>query len=279
MFELLTHEGFFHYLDNPEWTVDGVIKDIPNVRNPRYSGALTELIKLCLMPDPWDRPRIEELDLKIGTRCQSIMDAYAANPSLQQKERLYYKGSEIRQMPPGNWNYWNPVVRGVVLHPSDEHRFQEIFNPFTNVIEYPRFLTSESSDSEDDESEERDVSGEDSHEPRSGEEDGKDDETRSVPRGDSVRKPLIVSDDSSSSPRGEDARNPIIVSDSNGEHGMKKRTTVHGRDQPGESNSREQRSGTDENNESKGSSRSEQSTSSDDSETRRRRGIKKLPGT
>ena len=83
MFELLTHEAVAFYLNDDEWTVNEVFKDIPNLCNPKYSDALTELIRLCLMPDPWDRPSIEELELKIGARSQSILDAYAANPSLQ----------------------------------------------------------------------------------------------------------------------------------------------------------------------------------------------------
>lgn len=93
MFELLTNEAGALYLSDEEWTRDEAFHEIPNVRNPRYSSALTELIKLCLMPEPWDRPSLEELELKIGTRCQSITDELTANPSLHQRDRLYYKGS------------------------------------------------------------------------------------------------------------------------------------------------------------------------------------------
>lgn len=142
MFELLTHEAVVYYLTDDEWTVNEAFFDIPNVRTPRYSGALTELIKLCLMPEPWDRPSIEELELKIGTKCQRIMNEYTANPSLQKQDRLYYAGSEINQMPPGDWNYWNPVVKDVPK-PSDLPDPKEPKNPFTETIKYPPFPTSE----------------------------------------------------------------------------------------------------------------------------------------
>ena len=141
MFELLTHEAVACYLDDDEWTVNEVFVDIPNVRNPKYSSALTELIKLCLSPEQWDRPSIEELELKIGARCRTIIDEYTANPSLHEKDRLYYKGSEINQMPPGNWNYWYPGIE-YVPKPSEPPDSQEIKNPFTNPITYPLFPSS-----------------------------------------------------------------------------------------------------------------------------------------
>ena len=260
MFELLTNEAVAHYLYNDEWTVNGVFTDIPNVRNPKYSGVLTELIRLCLMPDPWDRPSIEELELKVGARCQSITHEYAANPSLQQKDRLYYKGSEINQMPPGNMHYWNPVM-SVVPHPSDPPDPNEIKNPFTDSIIYPPFPSSELYSSKEKRGEEQDGNGNDSP----NEEDDKNNKVPKGPRGHSAGTPVVISDDPSSSPRGRDIRNPIIISDSG---------------------DREGGSPAEENNRSKGSNRSEHSRSSeegsnnsDDSAARRRMAIKKLPGT
>lgn len=202
MFELLTHEAVHYYRSNKEWAINEVFQDIPNARTPKYSGALTELIRLCLMPDSWDRPSHEELALKIGAKCQSITDAYAANPSLQQKDRLYYKGSEIKQMPPGDWYYWVPVV-GDVPHPSDPPDLEEIINPFTATIDYPEFPSSELSDSEEEERREGERRGEDRHEPRFGENDVEDDRAPKGQRGDSVGRPIIISDDPSSSSPGE----------------------------------------------------------------------------
>ena len=260
MFELLTNEAVAHYLYDNKWTVDGVFTDIPNLRNPKYSGVLTELIRLCLMPDPWDRPSIEELELKIGARCQSIMNEYAANPSLQQKDRLYYKGSEINQMPPGNGHYWNPAMSDVP-HPSDPPDLNEIRNPFTDSIVYPPFPSSEQHSSEDKRGEGQNGNGNDSHD----EEDDKNNKKSKGPSGHSAGRPVVISDDTSSSSRGHGIRHPIIISDSrDGEGGG-----------PGE-----------ENNRSKGNNRSEHSGSSeessdhsDDSERRRRMAIKTLPGT
>ena len=154
MFELLTHEAVAYYLSDDEWAENEVFRDIPNVRNPRYSAHLTELIRLCLMPVPWDRPRIEELELKIGARCRGIFDAYAANPGLQLKERLYYRGSEINRMPRADWNYWRPVVKDVP-GPTDSQYLQEVRNPFTDSIVYPPFPTSETSNVKEERAEER----------------------------------------------------------------------------------------------------------------------------
>ena len=141
MFELLTHEGVASYLIEDDWARNEVFHNIPNERNPKYSSALTELIRLCLMPDPRARPNIEELELKIGARCQTILDAYTANPNLREHDRLYYKGSEINQMPTGNWNFWHPIME-IVQRPSEPPDSNEPNNPFTSPIVYPRFPTS-----------------------------------------------------------------------------------------------------------------------------------------
>ena len=149
MFEILTHEAVDLYLCDEQWAVNGVLKDIPNFRKPKYSSALTELIELCLLPDPRDRPSIEELEIKIGGRCQSILDEYAVNPSLQRKERLYYRGSEINEMPGGDWNFWQPLLDGDVPRPSDPPDPNEPKNPSTRGIVYPRYPSSESSTGKD----------------------------------------------------------------------------------------------------------------------------------
>ena len=132
MFELWLHEPVAHYL------VDMVLKDVPDAHNPRYSSTLTDLIKLCLMKELGERPSLEELELKIGTKCQSISTEFAANPSLIEHERLYHKGSEINQMPPGegNGNYWRPIME-VLTNPSAYSGPDFVKNPFTARIIYP----------------------------------------------------------------------------------------------------------------------------------------------
>ena len=271
MFELLTHEAVAYYLNDDEWTVNEVFKDIPNLRNPKYSGALTELIRLCLMPDPWDRPSIEELELKIGARSRSISDAFAANPSLQEKDRLYYRGSEINQMPPGNWHYWNPVVNDVP-HPSDPTDSQEPKNPFTDSIVYPPFPSSELSDFEENCAEKPAGGGNGSHE-----------KGHKVPKsriGDRVGRPVVISD--SSTPRGNNNKNPIILSDSAENDSMDKRAKRDRRHQMHELGRKEgdRSDGRDGNNVIRTGEHSVGSeASSDDSETERRMAIKKLPGT
>ena len=271
MFELLTHEAVTHYLYDDQWTVNEVFQDIPNLRNPRYSGALTELIRLCLMPDPWDRPSIEELELKIGARSQSILNAYAANPSLQQKDCLYYRGSEINLMPPGDWHYWRPIVKDVP-NPSDSTASQEPKNPSADRIVYPRFPTSELSEPGGKFGEKLAGGGNGSHENGHKVSNGR--------VGDRVGKPVIIS--ASSTPGGNDNRNPIIISDTAVEDrkdGKAKRDRRH------HTNGKEV-ARSDEGNGSSVSRSGEQnvgvegsSDESDTSKTKRRRAIKKLPDT
>ena len=162
MFELLTHEAADYYLSDHEWTVNEAFVAIPNSRTPKYSSALTELIRLCLMPKTRNRPSIEELELKINVRCQSILKKYEADPSLRERERLYYRGSEINQMPPGNLNYWQPRL-AYVPRPSETPDSRDIMNPFTNRISYPRFPSSELDDAEEDENVQDDGGSNDSY--------------------------------------------------------------------------------------------------------------------
>lgn len=234
MFELLTHEAVAYYLTEDDWARNEVFHDIPNLRNPKYSGALTELIRLCLMPDPWDRPSIEELELKIGAKCQSILDEYAANPSLRERDHLYYKGSEIKEMPPGNWNYWHPIME-IVQRPSEPPDSNEPKNPFTSTIVYPPFPTSTTDGLVDGPEEAQDGGDNDEN---------KDDENN--------------------------ANNPLVISGSEEGDGV---------DESGEVNEGDAGDGGDEADKGDESNGSEDRESSDDSDARRRRAIKKPPGT
>lgn len=273
MFELLTHEAVSHYLYDDEWTVNEVFQDIPNLRNPKYSGALTELIRLCLMPDPWDRPSIEELELKIGARSQSILDAYAANPSLQQKDRLYYRGSEINEMPAADWHYWRPMVKNVP-NPSDSTASQEPKNPSADRIVYPPFPTSELNNLGK------------FGDKLAGGGNWRHEKGHKVSKGrvgDRVGKPVIIS--ASSTPRGNDDENPIMISDS----AVKDRNDEKAkRDRRHHTNVLDGKEGdrSDEGNVTSVSRTGEHSVGSegssddsDDSEVKRRMAIKKLPGT
>ena len=271
MFELLTHEAVAYYLADDEWTVNEAFIAIPNLRNPKYSDALTELVKLCLMPEPWDRPSLDELELKIDARCQSIRDEYAGNPSLREQDRLYYRGSEINQMPPGNWNYWNPVMKDVP-RPSASPDPNEPKNPFTDIISYPPFPTSELDDPVEEEGE---VQGDDDKVGANPKPKG--------PRGAGVRKPIVLSDGSSSSPKGNDAKHPIIISNSD-EEGPEERWGKNAFDEKDKADNGDERDWAKDNDESNGSSGSEEenfsggSDDSDDSDTRRRMAVKTVPG-
>ena len=206
MFELLTHEAVVTYLVDDEWTVDEAFIDIPNVRNPRYSGALTELIRLCLEPEPWDRPSIEELELKIETKCQSILNEYAANPDIQERDRLYYKGSEINEMPPGNWNYWYPYLEYVPRPSEAPDPRRDPVNPFTARIKYPYFPTSELDGPEEDGTSDDDTDSDDDDEDQ-------DDETPGGPKVNGARAPVVAGP--SSSHGGKDIDHPLVLSSGN----------------------------------------------------------------
>lgn len=272
MFELVTHEAVAYYLADDEWTVNEAFITIPNLRNPKYSDALTELVKICLMPEPWDRPSIEELELKIDASCQSIRDRYDANPSLRERDRLYYRGSEINQMPPGNWNYWNPVMKDVP-RPSASPDSNEPKNPFTDSISYPPFPTSELDDPEEKGGKVRDDD----------DNDGENQKPKG-PRGDSVRKRIVISDDSSSGPKGNDAKHPIVISNSD-EEGSDERRAKNAFNGKDKADNGEEGDWAKDNDESNGSSGSEDGASSrgsddsDNSDTRRRMAVKKVPGT
>ena len=290
MFELLTHEAVVNYLNDDEWTVNESFVDIPNARNPQYSGALTELIRLCLEPEPWDRPSIKELKLKIETKCQSIVNEYAANPSLQERDRLYYKGSEINQMPPGNWNYWDPGIEYVPRPSETPDRRANPKNPFISTIIYPNFPTSEldgpeeegeglqysTGDESDDNDSDDDSEDQDDDKPEGPQVDRARELVAAnplrIPRGNDVDHPLVIS----SGIIGNDIDHPLFVSSgvisergNDADHPLSLSSGV----------SDESHGSEDQRSSEVGSDESVDSDDSDDSDTRRRRAIKKLPGT
>ena len=292
MFELLTHEAVVNYLEDDEWTENEALKHIPNARDPEYSGALTELIKLCLKPKPWDRPSVEELEIKIKTMCQSIVNEHAANPSLQEQDRLYYRGSEISQMPPGNWHYWRSLMEYVPRPSETPDRVGDPKNPFTNTIIYPHFPTSKIDGLDEDEEEEHsddsdkgpDVDG-------AGEPVAALNDPSSSPNGNHADRPIVVSSTGNDadhavvvSSTGNDADHAVVVSSTgnDADHAVVVSSTGNDADHPvvisdsSESNESHASHRSGDNRSSGGGSNS--SNSSDDSETRRRMAIKTLPG-
>lgn len=279
MFELLTHEAIDEYLTDDEWTVNEVLVQIPNFRSPKYSSALTDLIKQCLMPNVLNRPSSNELKLIIRAKCQSISDEYIANPSLKAQDRLYYRGSEINQMPSGDWDHRYPG-KDYVPRPSEASNPNDPKNPFTSVIVYPSFSTTELRSLRHEE----DAQGkeyEDANEIEGNE------EILVGSRGDGgqeVQEVILILDDPS---RGTGGRrsNPFVISDSDEEHEVNERSVrseVNEGDgvDDGEIGNRLNGDG-----ESIGSNRSEDEKSpegssddSNDSEVKRRMAIKKLPG-
>ena len=214
MFELWIHEPVTHFL------VDMVLKDVPDTHNPRYSSTLTDLIKLCLMKEPEERPSLEELELKIGTKCQSISSEYLANPSLFEHERLYYKGSEINQMPPGegNGNYWRPVLE-VLTNPSAYSGPDYIKNPFTAKIKYPPRPGSENDGPEVAEGEAQKRNDDVGSNKSLGNYDG-----RKLKTGAGADNPIVLSDEDEDGgverERGAGADNPIVLSSQGEDDGV-----------------------------------------------------------
>lgn len=281
MFELLTHEAVAFYLDDDEWTVNEVFANIPNFGNPRYSDALTELIKLCLMPEPLDRPSIEELQVKIEAKCQSIIDEYAASPGRHEHDRLYYKGSEINQMPPGNWSYWHPGVE-YVPRPSEPPDSHEPRNPFTDPIIYPYFPTSEVDGPEEEGAEVQDGNEDDNN-------DEDQEEAPARPQVGRLEDLTVASDDSPRGFAGNNAHNPVIISDNDEEDGADETSESNEVNEGDRVDNGRAGNSTNESSQSHGSNGSNgsedqkssegDSDDSGDSDVRRRMAIKKVPGT
>ena len=238
MFDLWLHEPVAHYL------VDMVLKNVPDAHNPRYSSTLTDLIKLCLMKEPGERPRLEELELKIGTKCQSISTEYVANPSLIEHERLYYKGSEINQMPPGegNGNYWRPNMEALT-NPSAYSGPDFVGNPFTARIIYPPRPGIENDGPE--------VAKDEAQKRNNDVESNKglgNHGVRKLKTGAGAEHPIILSDedveDEVERQRGAGADNPIVLSDEDEEDSVEReRGDVSDRDSDGSNGSEEERDG------------------------------------
>ena len=234
MFELWIHEPVAHYL------VDMVLKDVPDAHNPRYSSTLTDLIKLCLMKEPEERPRLEELELKLGTKCHTMSTEYIANPSLVEHERLYYKGSEINQMPPGegNGNYWRPVMEP--LTNSSAYSGPEfVKNPFTARIIYPPRPGVENDGPEVPEGEAQKRNDDVESNKSLGE-----NSVRKLKTGAASDKPIVQSDgdeeDGVERERGAGANNPIIPSDEKEDDEVEReRGDVSDRDGDGSNDSEE----------------------------------------
>ena len=160
------------------------------------------------------------MELKISTKCQSISAEYAANPSLIEHERLYYKGSEINQMPPGegNGNYWRPVMEPLT-NPSAYSGPDYVKNPFTARIIYPP----------------RPGVGNDGPEAAEGEAQKRNDESnkglgnhgaRKLKTVAGADKPVVLSDedeeDRAENDTGAAADNPIVLSNKDEENGVEK---------------------------------------------------------
>ena len=286
MFELWLHEPVAHYL------VDMALKDVPDAHNPRYSSTLTDLIKICLMKEPRERPRLEELELKIGAKCQSISTEYVANPSLIEHERLYYKGSEINQMPPGEGigNYWRPKME-VLTNPSAYSGPDLVKNPFTARIIYPPRpgVKNDGPQVAEGEAQKR-TDGVESNKGLGNK------GARKLKTGAGAENPIALSDedgeDGAERERGALADNPIVHSDDDEEDGVEKeRGDVSDRDGDEVNGSEDEDDGVegergdvsdrdgDGSNDSEDRSSSERkpddSDDSDDSDTRRRIAIKK----
>ena len=159
-----------------------------------------------------------------------------------------------------------------VPNPSDSIGSQELKNPFTDIIVYPRFPTSELSYLKEDDAEKLARGGNRSH--------GKSHKVLNGRIGDRGGKPVVNSD--ASTPRGNNNKNPIVISDTAEEGSMDKRDKRDRRHRVNELGGEkgDRSNGIKVSRTGEHSVGSEESSDdSDDSETRRRMAIKKLPGT
>lgn len=177
-------------------------------------------------------------------------------------------------MPPGDWNYWNPVKEYVPTPSEHPNHTREPKNPFTDTIIYPPFPTSELDGPEREGGEVQDGDDEDEDEDEDGGDGDENNEDLRGPKNGANRKLIVKSDDPPSGPSGRSVGNPIVVSDSDEENELDERSEdgwdneVIGTDESDGSNGNEART-----------SSEGDSDESEDSDVRRRMAIKKLPGT
>ncbi len=129
-----------HFLLRGSGNNNAGIPEIRTSRDPEYSVELRELVRMCLRPVPASRPGIPELLRRINLARKALRKyshtIYSTNSSAPhpELERVFYRGNEIDQMQPGNWE---PSRAAAAVDPDKpESGFRD---PSAEVINFPRW--------------------------------------------------------------------------------------------------------------------------------------------
>lgn len=121
---------------------------IRTARTPEYSSELRQLIRMCLRPDPMNRPEFGQIDADVQRRVADIASASQRlrgknQSAVHQDERLYYRGNEINTMQIGDW----APTHYYVLDPVEESGFKD---PFLTSMRFPRWNRQGATEDEED---------------------------------------------------------------------------------------------------------------------------------
>jgi len=144
MFELLTLERVNYYYK--ELGNYGKLDAAALIKRYPYQVLMTTILR-CLEPEPVDRITIEGLQIIIRQEQESFVDPFAVQPkenstNPDENDRLYYRGNEIENMPPGDW---------IANHstPEDTKDSDDVYrDPSLSPLRYPVF--EDESDGSDD---------------------------------------------------------------------------------------------------------------------------------
>ena len=116
MYELLTHDRATSRFFRAKKGAGGeAIGPITTNKDPEYSSELRDLIRLCLRPQPQDRIKVAEVQLRITIARRKLeadglklrgADISRPHPT----ERLYYRSKEIEKMSAGNFKLTDPYI-------------------------------------------------------------------------------------------------------------------------------------------------------------------------
>lgn len=123
---------------------------IRTTRTPEYSAELRQLIRMCLRPDPMNRPGFDLISADVERRVAEIARASQRlrgnnQNAVHQDERLYYRGNEINTMQIGDW----APTHYYVLDDLEDSGFKD---PFLTSMRFPRWNRREATEDEEDSS-------------------------------------------------------------------------------------------------------------------------------
>lgn len=154
MYDLLTLHHVRKALYRGEIDEEGEgLGEIRTSKEPEYTDTLRHLVRLCLRPNPQNRPDIRQLQRVISASRSAFKEEGSklrgedqSNPD--ESERLYYLDKEIEAMKAGVWEPTNPD-----LTEGEESGFRD---PRYSAIRFPKWERVRKMDDMDDGEEDHD---------------------------------------------------------------------------------------------------------------------------